>query len=123
MKVLIAVLPTVFLTAYSQLIIKWRVSTLATASVQHLGLVHRAFTYLSDPFIVSAYAFALLSGVAWFFVAERHPISIAFPVYIGVLFSIVTVGSTIWLRESISIQHLVGLALILVGVAVVSRAG
>jgi multidrug transporter EmrE-like cation transporter len=66
--------------------------------------------------------FSLLSSVAWFFVVEKHPVSIAFPVYVGVLFSVVTIGSTLWLKESISIQHLAGLALILVGVVVVSRA-
>ena len=122
MKLLIAVLPTIMLTAYSQLIIKWRVATLAATSAQSLGFSERTFAYLVDPFIISAYAFALLSSVAWFFVCERHPVSIAFPVYVGVLFSIVTVGSAVLLKETISIQHLAGLLLILVGVVVVSRA-
>ena len=122
MKLLMAVLPTILLTAYSQLIIKWRVATLVAASAQSVGVPERTFAYLLDPFIVSAYVFSLLSSVAWFFVVERHPVSIAFPVYVGVLFSVVTLGSTLWLKENISIQHLVGLALILVGVVVVGRA-
>jgi drug/metabolite transporter (DMT)-like permease len=38
-----------------------------------------------------------------------------------VLFAIVTVGSAFLLKETVSAQHLAGLALILVGVVVVSQ--
>ena len=41
--------------------------------------------------------------------------------YLGVLFAIVTIGSAFLLKETVSAQHLVGLALILVGVVVVSQ--
>jgi multidrug transporter EmrE-like cation transporter len=123
MKLLVAMLPTIILTSYTQLVMKWRVSMLlAAAAAQSQSVPERISAYLLDPFIVSAYAFALLSSIAWLFVVERHPASIAFPIYIGVLFSVVTVGSTLWLKETISIQHLVGLALIIVGIFVVSRA-
>ena len=122
MKLLLAVLPTILLTSYSQLVIRWRITAMAATAAQSFGASERAFTYLHDPFIISAYAFSLLSSIAWFFVVEKHPVSIAFPVYVGVLFCVVTVGSSLWLKETISIQHLVGLALILVGVVVVSRA-
>jgi len=122
MKLLLAVLPTILLTSYSQLMIKWRVTTLAAATAQSVSVPERTFHYLLDPFIISAYVFSLLSSVAWFFVVEKYPVSIAFPVYVGVLFCVVTVCSTLFLKETISTQHLVGLALILVGVVVVSRA-
>jgi multidrug transporter EmrE-like cation transporter len=122
MKLLLAMLPTIVFTAYSQLIIRWRVTALAAASAQSLGIPGRTFAYLLDPFVISAYFVTFLSAINWWFVLEKHPVSIAFPVYIGVLFCVVTLGSALWLKESITIQHLVGLALILVGVAVVSRA-
>ena len=122
MKLLMAVLPTILLTAYSQLMIKWRVGTLVVTTAHSMGAPQRAFAYLLDPFVISAYVFSLLSSVAWFFVAERHPVSIAFPVYVGVLFVIVTIGGALLLKEAVSTQSLVGLALILIGVAVVSRA-
>jgi multidrug transporter EmrE-like cation transporter len=122
MKLLIAVLPTIVLTAYSQLIIKWRVVSLAASSASSTGFSERTLGYLLDPFIISAYVFSLLSSVAWFFVVEKYPVSIAFPFYVGVLFCVVTLGSGLWLKESISLQQVLGLALILVGVAVVGRA-
>lgn len=122
MRLLVAVLPTILLTAYSQLITKWRVASLASASAQAVGFPERALHYLVDPYVVSAYVFSLLSSIAWLFVVERHPVSIAFPVYVGAMFAVVTIGSALWLKETISTQQLVGLLLILVGVTVVSRA-
>ena len=121
MKLLLAMLPTILLTAYSQLIIKWRVTSLATTTGDSVGVVARVTHYLVDPYIISAFAFSLLSAIAWLYVAERYPVSIAFPTYVGVLFAIVTVGSALLLKEPISVQHLGGLALILVGVVVVSQ--
>lgn len=122
MKLLLAALPSILLSAYSSLVIKWRVALLAGTAAHGMEPFERALTYLRDPFIISAYSCALLSSVAWFFVAEKHPVSIALPVYIGVLFCIVSVGSTFLLRESISASSLVGIGMILAGVAIVSRA-
>ena len=121
MKLLLAALPSILLSAYSSLVIKWRVALLATTTAQGMNPLERTITYLLDPFIISAYTCALLSSVAWFFVAEKHPVSIALPVYIGVLFCIVTVCSTLLLKESVSGPALLGMGMILVGVALVSR--
>lgn len=122
MKLFLALLPTILLTAYSQLIIKWRITALVTTTSESSGLMARAVLYLSDPYIFSGFVFSFLSAIAWFFVAERYPVSIAFPTYVGVLFAIVTLASALLLKEHISAQHLVGLALISIGVVVVSRA-
>ena len=122
MKLLLAILPTILLTAYSQLIVKWRVTVMAAAAAgDSAGAAARAARYLVDPYIISAFVFSLLSAVAWLYVAEKYPVSIAFPTYVGVLFAIVTVGSAFLLKETVSAQHLAGLALILIGVVVVSQ--
>lgn len=121
MNLFIAALPSILLSAYSSLVIKWRVAQLAVTTAHSMGRIERTITYLCDPYIISAYTAALLSSFAWFYVAERHPVSIALPVYIGVLFCIVTVGSTLLLKESISAQSLIGLGLIFTGVVVISR--
>jgi multidrug transporter EmrE-like cation transporter len=122
MKLLLAVLPTIILAAYSQLISKWRVTVLAASSEVPASALARVFQYLTDPYIISSYAFALLSSIAWLYVLEKYPVSSAFPVYIGVLFAVVVIGSALLLKEHVSLQHVAGLALILAGVIVVSRA-
>lgn len=121
MKLLLAILPTVLLTAYGQLVVKWRVTFLAAAVGDKSSLASRVAYYLGDPYILSAFVFSFLSAIAWFYVAERYPVSISFPSYVGVLFAIVTVGGALLLKETISAQHIIGLVLILAGVIVVSQ--
>lgn len=122
MKLLLAVLPTILLAAYGQLVSKWRVTALAASAGAPAGALARVLQYLTDPYIISSYAFALLSSIAWLYVLEKYPVSIAFPTYIGVLFAVVTVGSVVLLKEPVSVQHILGMGLILAGVIVVSRA-
>lgn len=122
MKIFLAVLPTLVFAAYGQLITKWRVGVLMADSTRSSVGMQRVIEYLTDPYIVSAYLFSLVSSIAWLYVVEKHPVSIAFPVYIGALFAVVTIGSSLWLKEVISLQQVLGLMLILVGVVVVSRA-
>jgi multidrug transporter EmrE-like cation transporter len=121
MKLFLMMLPTILLTAYCQLVVKWRVTVLAASAADSIGPVARAIRYLFDPFVLSAFAASFLSAIAWLYVAERYPVSIAFPSYVGVLFAIVTVGSALLLSETISAQHILGLVLILAGVIVVSQ--
>ncbi|MBL8198177.1 MAG: hypothetical protein JNJ67_04515, partial [Chromatiales bacterium] len=111
MKLLLAVLPTIILAAYSQLISKWRLAVLAAAGELPASAPARILSYLTDPYIISSYAFALLSSFAWLYVLEKYPVSTAFPVYIGVLFAVVTIGSALLLKEHVSLQHVAGLAL------------
>lgn len=122
MKIFLAVLPTLVFAAYGQLITKWRVGVLMADPTRSSVGMQRVIEYLTDPYIVSAYLFSLVSSIAWLYVVEKHPVSIAFPVYIGALFAVVTIGSSLWLKEVISLQQVLGLMLILVGVVVVSRA-
>jgi drug/metabolite transporter (DMT)-like permease len=122
MKLLLAALPTILLGACSQLTIRWRVTTLAATMVQPDGIPARAVSYLTDPYILGAYVLSLLSSVAWFFVLEKYPVSVAAPFYVGLLFCATTLGSALWLRENISLQHIAGMAIIVVGVAIVGRA-
>lgn len=122
MKLLLAVLPTILLAAYGQLVSKWRVAALTASGGEPASAPARVLHYLTDPYIISSYVFALMSSIAWLYVLEKYPVSVAFPTYIGVLFAVVTVGSALLLKEHISVQHVLGMGLILVGVIVVSRA-
>lgn len=122
MNLILAIIPTVLLTIYSQLITKWRVTALMAGQESSLTLKARLILYLTDPYILSAFACSFLAGVAWFTVAEKYPASIAFPTYVGVLFMLVLLGSSLFLGERMSLQQLLGIGLILVGVVVASRA-
>jgi multidrug transporter EmrE-like cation transporter len=122
MNLFLAMLPTILLTVYGQLMIKWRVGVLQARMPEATSGSGRAMHYLMDPLILSAFFGAFLAAVAWLYVCEKYPVSIAFPTYTGILFAFVTVGSAVLLKEVISLQHLIGILVILLGVVIVSRA-
>lgn len=115
MKLLLAILPTVVLTLYSQLVSKWRVGELA-ANLQDAGVLRRVLAYLSDPFILSAYALTLLASLSWFVVLERFALSIAYPVFIGVMFAAVTLGGMLLFGEPYKANRLLAVLLIFAGI-------
>ena len=117
---ILAMTPTILLVVYGQLITKWRVELIA-ASLPDTGRWDRLFHYLSDPFILSAYATALGGSVAWMLVVERFDLSIAFPVYVGLTVVSVALMSSWVFSETMNLQRGLSIALILAGVALGSR--
>lgn len=122
MKMLLAMLPTVILVVYSQLITKWRVVHLASDIGNLPDKLDRLGVYLKDPYVLSSYGAALLGSAAWMFVVERYEISIAFPVYVGLTVMFVAIGSGILFNEQLSLARGLSISLIVVGVAIGSRA-
>ena len=121
MKLLLAIIPTVLLMVYGQLVIKWRVQALFEGGNSHPEGMSRLFTYLSDPLILSAYLTSLAASVAWMFVVERYAISIAFPLYIGLTVVVVAIGGVVLFNEPMTGSRLAAIALIVAGVAIGAR--
>jgi undecaprenyl phosphate-alpha-L-ara4N flippase subunit ArnE len=64
--------------------------------------------------------FALfLQAITWAFVLRRHALSLAYP-FISLVFVVNMATAWLLFGETIRIQHIVGIAVILVGVAIVS---
>lgn len=116
MKSYLLILPIALLVATSQVLIKVRSSGMSHAPAA--DLTTRLLQFASDPVILSAYAAALIASFAWLFVVARLPLTIAFPVYIGVTFVMVVVGGWFFLAETISLQKLASMGLILGGIIV-----
>ena len=77
--------------------------------------------YLADPYILSGYVAALLGSFIWLFLVAKLPLATAFPIYIGLTFFLVMLGSGILLDEPIGAGKLIAAALILLGVTIGSR--
>ena len=110
------ILPIALLVTYSQLIVKWR--TNAEINALSSGLVERMLRFLADPVIFSAYGAALLASFAWLYVVTRLPLTVAFPVYIGVTFTMVLLGGWLLLGETMSVSKVVAVVLIMAGIVV-----
>lgn len=64
--------------------------------------------------------FALNLG-AYLVALERIPLSVGYPIMIGMTFVIIT-GATLYLGERITTLHAIGMALILLGIFIIVRA-
>ncbi|WP_144144814.1 hypothetical protein [Paraburkholderia sp. BCC1884] len=121
MRIFFAVLPTVLLVAYSQIVVKWRVGILATTiDLQRTG-VTRYIAYLLDPFVLSAYVAGLLGSFVWLFTVSKLPLALAFPVYQGLTFFLVVIASAMIFNEPMTSAKVIGIAMILGGVIVGTR--
>lgn len=121
MRLLLAMSPTILLVAYGQLVTKWRLGILSQLVSESPDRLTRLLTYLKDPLIVSTYFAALAGSFAWVFVLEKYDVAIAFPIYVGLTVLAVAILGAMMLGEHVGPWRLVGLVLIVAGVALVSR--
>ena len=63
-----------------------------------------------------------LAAVVWFSALSKANLSVAYPVLVGLTFVLVTVGSVAFLQEGLTWVGVMGMVLILAGVALVSGA-
>ncbi len=109
------IVPVAFLVAYSQLMVKHRAISIHVES--GAPWMQSIFRYMSDSCIASAYAAALVASFAWLFVVTRMSLTIAFPVYIGLTFVLVTLGSWLFLGEGVVPARVLAMVLILAGIS------
>ena len=110
--------PTVLLIVYGQLILKWRLSSFGALPPDDLDKAIFLLKALLDPYIASAYVATFLGALTWMATISRIPLSVGFPVYYGLTFAFVSLGSAWLLNEQITSLKLIGSGLILLGVVV-----
>lgn len=116
MKLLVLVIPIALLVAYSQLIVKWRTSVVSQSTFENFSVLQKLFAYLFDPYIVSGYIAALAGSFLWLFVISKISLSIGFPIYIGITFLLVILGSWLILHEPITQTKLIAVMMIFAGI-------
>jgi multidrug transporter EmrE-like cation transporter len=122
MRLILAILPTMLLVVLGQLLIKWRIGVLSGGATPPGGLMERLGLYLTDPYVLAAYVAALASSVTWMLVVESHPISLAFPLHIGLTVLSVVVAGVYLFGEPVTPWRILAVCLIVAGVAIGSRA-
>lgn len=115
MRVLVATLPVALLVAYSQIVVKWRIGSIEVLEAS--SFLSRLIKFFGDPYIISGYAAALVASVAWLYVVTKLPLSVAFPVYIGVTFVMVLFGGWWFLSETVNATKVAAVLMILAGIA------
>lgn len=115
---------TIALTVLSQLLVKWRVSSLYPNFTLPESLLERMLylfkNIVLDPVIIFCIACTFFSGLAWMAAMTKLPISQAYPLT-SLGYILVLSLSCLFLGESFNAFKLVGVILIMAGVAVSSQ--
>ena len=111
---------TIVFTVYGQLIIKQQVNAVGGFPAGGPELIAFLLKFMVRPWVVSGFVAAILASVSWIAALSRFELSYAYP-FMSLNF-VVVVALSFWLfQEDLNSFKLIGLALICVGVLIVSR--
>ena len=114
------ILATVCFTVYGQLILKWRIIQFGSLPADLVDKLKFLLSLLLDPAIFSGFLAAFLASLAWMGAMTKFNISHAYP-FMALNFVIIAVLSSWLLREPLTFQKLLGVAIIMCGTVVASR--
>lgn len=114
------ILLTILLTVYGQVVIKWQVMNAGSIPPDLTGKFNFLFQLLLNPWIISAYAAALLASVFWMAAMTKLQLSHAYP-FMSATFVLILILSSLLFHEPVTWPKLVGLGLIVAGIIVGSQ--
>jgi len=105
----------------SQLIIKWQMSAFVFNDYETWqDKFALAFSMLLNPYIIISLILTLLAGVTWMIAMTKFEISYAYPfTLLGLV--LVTIFSVIFFGESINTYKIIGIAVIILGIVLISK--
>lgn len=81
---------------------------------------HALVKLFTQPLFSVGFAIYFLASVVWFRVVATEPLSLAYPILVSLTFSLVTAGAVLLFSEPLAPRKMVGLAVILTGIVIVS---
>lgn len=111
---------TIGLTVYGQLILKWRIVQFGSFPINLGNKFQFLFGLFLDPLILSGFFAAFLASLAWMVAMTKFDLSHAYP-FMSLNFVVVLLLSSWLLNESISLQKMIGVGLIVLGTLVATR--
>lgn len=115
------ILLTLFFTVYGQLVLKWQMSQVGSLPEGGVDKVLFLLFQFLNPWIMSGFLSAFLASLAWMAAMTRFDLNYAYP-FMSLAFIIVMGFSVLFLNESLTLQRVLGTALVVVGLIVVARA-
>ena len=105
----------------SQLIIKWQMSAFVFNDYETWqDKFALAFSMLLNPYIIISLILTLLAGVTWMIAMTKFEISYAYP-YTLLGLVLVTIFSVIFFGESVNTYKIIGIAVIILGIVLISK--
>jgi len=114
------ILATVCFTVYGQLILKWRITQFGSLPSDFVDKLKYLLSIFFDPAIFSGFLAAFLASLAWMCAMTKFNLGHAYP-FMALNFAMVVVLSSWLLREPLTVQKLLGVAIIISGTVVAAR--
>jgi multidrug transporter EmrE-like cation transporter len=114
------VLCAVLLTAYAQLIVKWRVIHAGALPVDFPKKILFLTGMFFDPWVLTGVLGALLASFAWMAAMTKLELSFAYP-FMSLSFVLIFVFSALFFHETITTPKILGMLLIIAGIIVMGR--
>lgn len=111
---------TVLLTVYGQLVVKWQVNNAAGSGVDPSDRAAFLLRLLTNPWVLSALAAAFGASLCWMLAMVKLQLSHAYP-FVSLSFVLVLLLSAALFAEPLSWAKVLGIVLIMAGVAVGSQ--
>ena len=112
---------TVTFTVFGQIIVKWQIAMVEPPQGSVADFLLWGLRLFFNPWIMFMFVLAIGAATAWFFAMSRLPLSQAYP-FVGLTFPLVVMASALLLGEQVSLLHVAGTGLIVLGVALVGYA-
>lgn len=111
---------TIMLTVYGQIAIKWQVLKAGALPEALLDKIAFLLGLLLNPWIISAFAAALLASVFWMAAMTKLQLSHAYP-FMSLAFVLVLMASGLFFNEPITPLKIAGILLVILGIIVGSQ--
>jgi multidrug transporter EmrE-like cation transporter len=110
----------IILTVYGQLVIKWQVKAAGVFPNEPSDKIWFILRLLLNPWVISCFATAFLSALAWMAAMTKFPLSYAYP-FMSLSFVFVVGLSAVFFQDSITLPKAVGIILIIAGLVIGSK--
>ena len=114
------ILLTILLTVYGQIAIKWQVLKAGSLPEATADKIAFLLQLLLNPWIVSAFAAALLASIFWMAAMTKLQLSHAYP-FMSLAFVLILIASGLFFHEAITPLKIAGIVLIVLGIIVGSQ--
>lgn len=111
---------TIAFTVYGQLVLKWRMNMkgqLPAAISDKIQFMMHAYL---DPWIISGFIVAFMASLTWSMAMTKFQLSQAYP-FMSLSYVIVFTLSVFLFKEEVNLPKIVGSALVLLGIFIISR--
>ena len=116
----IYILATILLTVYGQLVIKWQVDLAGELPPAFESKIIYILRLLFNPWVISGFISAFFAAISWMMALSKLPLSYTYP-FTSLSFVLVPFIGVFVFKEAISIQQIIGLFFVVLGVVIGSQ--